>query len=1226
MAPQIHMPGPVCLVENTEEQLVVNKEALQILSAISQPVVVVAIVGLYRTGKSYLMNKLAGKQKGFSVGSTVQAHTKGIWMWCVPHPSKPDHTLILLDTEGLGDIQKVDNESDDQIFALAILLSSTFVYNTMSTIDQGTVDLLQYPFELEHGTKDREKSQLKVTEITELFKTRTSRHLDGGEDADDIVNFFPDLVWTLRDFYLGLETAGQLITADEYLENSLRLKKGTDQRTQHFNLSRLCIQKFFPTRKCFIFDSPTHGKKLGQLETLCDDELEPDFVQQVAEFCSYIFSHSKIKTLPRGIKVNGPHLEHLVLTYVNAIRNGELPCMQNTVLALSQIENAAAVQKAMSHYDQEMSQKGQLPIDTLQELLDLHTACEREAIEVFKKNSFKDEDQHFQKELETLLHTKQEDICQKNLEASSERCSALLQDIFSSLEAEVQQGIYSKPGGHKLYIQKTEELKARYYQEPRKGIQAEEALQKYLDSKKSVGDAILQTDQALTAKEHKREEERKKVEAAKAEIKKLEESYRQNQNLIRETDRIRQQTLRQMTIDNMNYLANLKREKELRIQEEANRLRAIHEAEIRRLEEERRRLENIRQPDSTCIVTMPSMSTMKAPVCLVENKNEHLTVNLEALRLLEKISQPLVVVAIVGLFRTGKSYLMNHLAGQRHGFPLGYTVRAKTKGIWMWCVPHPTKRNHTLVLLDTEGLGDVEKGDPKNDSWIFALAVLLSSSFVYNSLGTINHQALEQLEYVTQLTQLIKAKSSPKTDELEDSLEFVSFFPDFIWAVRDFSLELKLDGYQITEDEYLENALKMISGNNPKLQKSNLSRECIRYFFPVRKCFVFDRPTHDKKLLQNIENVPEDQLQQNFLEQSKKFCSYIFTNGKTKTLRRGIIVTGNRLGSLTKNYVDAINCGAVPCLENAVATLAQQENSAAVQKASDHYSQHMSQRLSLPTDTLQELLDVHAACEREAIAVFMELSFRDEDQKFQKQLVDTIERKKDYFVLQNEEASTKYCQAELKKLSESLLESIAAGTFSVPGGYSLYLQAKKKVEQDYKLLFRKGVKGNEVLQTFLQAQATVEKSILQSDHALTDGERAVAAERAKKEAAEKKRELLKQQQKELEQLMEAQERSHKENIAQLQKKWETEMNNILKEQEEMLEHELRVQKELLIDGFEKESEKLKKDINRLQENIKTDKQRFAELLDMAGNTLIVFLPGAGKLIGVGVKFLSSQMK
>ena len=86
-------------------------------------------------------------------------------------------------------------------------------------------------------------------------------------------------------------------------------------------------------------------------------------------------------------------------------------------------------------------------------------------------------------------------------------------------------------------------------------------------------------------------------------------------------------------------------------------------------------------------------------------------------------------------------------------------------------------------------------------------------------------------------------------------------------------------------------------------------------------------------------------------------------------------------------YVDTINAGAVPCLENAVTTLAQLENSAAVQKAADCYSEQMAQRLSLPTDTLQELLEVHAACEKEAIAIFMESSFKDKDQEFQRSLV-----------------------------------------------------------------------------------------------------------------------------------------------------------------------------------------------------------------------------------------------
>nr|XP_027790883.1 guanylate-binding protein 5-like [Marmota flaviventris] len=587
MTSETYMPGPMCLIENMEGQLVVKQEALQILSAITQPMVVVAIVGLYRTGKSYLMNQLAGKKQGFSVGSTVQSHTKGIWMWCVPHPEKPGHTLVLLDTEGLGDVEKDDDKNDTQIFALAILLSSTFVYNTMNKIDQGAIDLLH-----------------NVTELTDLLRARKSLDL-GDEDADDIVSFFPDMVWTIRDFYLSLEIDGQLMTADEYLENSLKIKKGSDQRTQTFNLPRLCIQKFFPTKKCFVFDTPTHQKKVSQLETLKDDELSLEFVQQVAEFSSHIFTKSKIKILPGGIKVNGLRLESLVLTYVNAINNGDLPCMENAVLALAQRENSAAVEKALAHYDQLMGQKVQLPTETLQELLDLHRASEREAIKIFTEHSFKDEDLSFQKELKTLLDAKQNDICKQNEEVSSDRCSALLRDIFGPLEEAVKQGVYSKPGGHNLYLQKTEELKAKYHQQPRKGIQAEEALQKYLKSKESVSKAVLQTDQALTAKEKEMREARMKAEAAKAEAERLEAIRRQKQQMMEERERLHQQQIRQMEIDKANFQAQQQREQERRLQEEAQRLKLIHQAQIARFQAQIQQLQSTRpqpQPDPCLIL------------------------------------------------------------------------------------------------------------------------------------------------------------------------------------------------------------------------------------------------------------------------------------------------------------------------------------------------------------------------------------------------------------------------------------------------------------------------------------------------------------------------------------------------------------------------------------------------------------------------------------------------
>ncbi|XP_040607610.1 guanylate-binding protein 1-like [Mesocricetus auratus] len=533
MASEGIMPGPMCLIENVKGQLIANQEALEILSEIMQPVVVVSIVGLYRTGKSYLMNKLAGKRTGFSLGSTVQSHTKGIWMWCVPHPKKADHTLVLLDTEGLGDVEKGDNQNDCWIFALAILLSSTFVYNSMGAINQQVMDQLHY-----------------VTEMTDRIRLRSSPDQDKVNDSDDFASFFPDFVWTLRDFSLELKVNGKPISADEYLENSLMLTHGTGQTDEQKKLSlpQLYIHKFFPRKKCFIFERPVYSKNIGELESLQDEDLDSDFLKQVTEFCSYVFSVSKVKTLSGGIKVNGPRLNNLVVTYVNTISSGSLPCIENAVLALSQTENAAAVQKAIAHYDQQMSQKLKLPTETLLELMDVHRASEKEAIKIFRETSFKDINQEFITQLATELETKQREFLKKNEQASSDRCSALLQDIFSPLEEDVKQGIYYKPGGYHLFIQKTQELKKKYYEEPGKGLQAEEVLQKFLRSKDDLTDAILQTDQTLTEKEKESEVEHLKAEAMMATAKIQQEMQHKVEQLLQQKVKSNEDHMKELSV------------------------------------------------------------------------------------------------------------------------------------------------------------------------------------------------------------------------------------------------------------------------------------------------------------------------------------------------------------------------------------------------------------------------------------------------------------------------------------------------------------------------------------------------------------------------------------------------------------------------------------------------------------------------------------------------------
>ncbi|XP_060561116.1 guanylate-binding protein 6-like [Ruditapes philippinarum] len=81
------------------------------------------------------------------------------------------------------------------------------------------------------------------------------------------------------------------------------------------------------------------------------------------------------------------------------------------------------------------------------------------------------------------------------------------------------------------------------------------------------------------------------------------------------------------------------------------------------------------------------------------------------------------------------------------GFPLGNTTDATTKGLWVWCLEHPERKDEVLMLIDTEGIGDVKKGDEKNDNDILCLAILISGTFVYNCIGVINHDLLKKLSH-----------------------------------------------------------------------------------------------------------------------------------------------------------------------------------------------------------------------------------------------------------------------------------------------------------------------------------------------------------------------------------------------------------------------------------------------------------------------------------------------
>ncbi len=104
-------------------------------------VAVISVVGPYRTGKSYLLNRLLGRQEGFEIGKTVQSCTKGIWMWNQVRQINPSLSYIVLDTEGLSSCNR-DINIDTKIFTLSVILSSYFIYNCLNSIDENTLEAL----------------------------------------------------------------------------------------------------------------------------------------------------------------------------------------------------------------------------------------------------------------------------------------------------------------------------------------------------------------------------------------------------------------------------------------------------------------------------------------------------------------------------------------------------------------------------------------------------------------------------------------------------------------------------------------------------------------------------------------------------------------------------------------------------------------------------------------------------------------------------------------------------------------------------------------------------------------------------------------------------------------------------------------------------------------------------------------------------------------------------
>ena len=125
-------------------------------------------------------------------------------------------------------------------------------------------------------------------------------------------------------------------------------------------------------------------------------------------------------------------------------------------------------------------------------------------------------------------------------------------------------------------------------------------------------------------------------------------------------------------------------------------------------------------------------------------RNKVIAVEL-ALELLSGINKPVAVLSIAGPTRSGKSYFLSRLLGSHDAFQLGHTFDPQTFGIWMGTTALECD-DYVIVLLDTEGIDGV-LATAANDAQLLVLTLLLSSYFIYNSLGVPRAPDLEKMRY-----------------------------------------------------------------------------------------------------------------------------------------------------------------------------------------------------------------------------------------------------------------------------------------------------------------------------------------------------------------------------------------------------------------------------------------------------------------------------------------------
>ncbi|KAL7198706.1 hypothetical protein ACSBR2_021080 [Camellia fascicularis] len=392
---------PIVEPDPGHTKLRISKEGLEAIQRITTPIAAVAVIGPYRSGKSFLLNQLLSLScyEGFGVGHMRDTKTKGIWVWGAPVEMEINGvktSVFYLDTEGFESIGK-SNVYDDRIFALATVLSSVLIYNLPETIREADISRLSF-----------------AVELAEEFY---------GRSGQDIAFEPAKLLWLIqRDFLQGK-------SVKEMVDEALRQVPNFDGDKNIDQVNKIRDSLAIMGDNSTAFSLPQPHLQRTKLCDMKDGELDPTYVKRRDQLKGLVSSIIRPKIV-QGKPLNGKEFVSFLEQILESLNKGDIPSTGSLV----EVFNKGVLERCMKLYSDRMA-KLSLPLSE-ESLQRCHEGFREETMKVFDEQHFGRH--HAKKSVEKL--DEEIDKVYKNFVLANEyKSSKLCETLYTKCEDKMDQ-------------------------------------------------------------------------------------------------------------------------------------------------------------------------------------------------------------------------------------------------------------------------------------------------------------------------------------------------------------------------------------------------------------------------------------------------------------------------------------------------------------------------------------------------------------------------------------------------------------------------------------------------------------------------------------------------------------------------------------------------------------------------------------------------------------------